>query len=71
MLDDDDKRWFKQLLDEKMEELTASFVGAQRAQERRKLLANENIPLALTKLDLLIEELTERVRKLEKKGGAV
>ena len=70
MLDDNDKRWFKQLLDEKMEELAAIFVGAQRGQATRKLLVGENIPSALTHLHLLIEELTERLRKLEKKGSA-
>jgi hypothetical protein len=64
-LDENDKRWFEQLLDRKFEELKTQLVGAQRAQEWRKLLANGNIPAALANLDLLVEELTERVRKLE------
>jgi hypothetical protein len=64
-LDENDKRWFEQLLDSKIEELKAQLVGAQRAQERRKVLANGNIPAGLATLDLLVEELTERVRKLE------
>jgi hypothetical protein len=50
-----------------MENLRAELLGAQRAQERRKLNANGNIPAAIANLDLLIEELTERVRELERR----
>jgi hypothetical protein len=64
-LDDNDKKWLEQLLDRKIEDLKTEQMSAQRAQERRKPQANGNIPSAIANLDLLIEELTERVRKLE------
>jgi hypothetical protein len=55
-LDDDAKKWLSQLLDRKIEGLRAQLVVAQRSQERRKLLANGNIPTSLANLDLLIED---------------
>lgn len=64
-LDDDDKQWIERLLDRKFEELKTQLIDAQRNQERRKLMANGNIPSALTSLDLRIDELIDRIRKLE------
>lgn len=64
-LDDDDKQWIERLLDRKFEDLKTRLCDAQRNQERRKLMVNGNIPSALTTLDLRIDELIDRIRKLE------
>jgi hypothetical protein len=60
-----DKQWIERLLDRKFEDLKTQLIDAQRNQERRKLMVNGNIPSALTTLDIRIDELIDRIRKLE------
>jgi len=60
-----DKQWIERLLDRKFEDLKTQLIDAQRNQERRKLMVNGNIPSALTTLDIRIDEMIDRIRKLE------